>query len=87
MADVVIYTKNYCPYCRDAKELLQKKGLSFTEYDLMTEPQRRNEMIAKAGGRTTVPQIFINGQHLGGCDDIYALERQGKLDAIIRGAA
>ena len=87
MAEVVIYTKNFCPYCRDAKELLQKKGLSFTEYDLMNEPQRRNEMIAKAGGRTTVPQVFINGQHLGGCDDIYALERQGKLDAIIKGAA
>ena len=85
MADILIYTKNYCPYCQDAKALLQKKGVAFTEVDLEKQPGRRQEMIDKANGRTTVPQIFINSTHVGGCDDLYALERQGKLEPMLKG--
>lgn len=85
MAEVIIYTKTFCPYCIDAKALLKEKGLGFTEYDLLNVPDKRAEMLAKSNGRTTVPQIFINGTHVGGCDDLYAMERAGKLDALIKG--
>ena len=83
MPEVVIYTKDYCPYCHAAKELLASKGAAFTEIDLMKHPERRGEMIDKAGGRTTVPQIFIGGRHVGGSDDIYALDDACKLDSLL----
>ncbi|WP_296577618.1 glutaredoxin 3 [Phreatobacter sp.] len=83
MPEIVVYTKDYCPYCHAAKELLRKKGAAFTEVDIQKHPDRRAEMIQKAGGRTTVPQIFIGGRHVGGCDDIHALDGAGKLDPMI----
>ncbi|MBY0361767.1 MAG: glutaredoxin 3 [Phreatobacter sp.] len=83
MPEIVVYTKDYCPYCHAAKELLRKKGAAFTEVDIQKHPDRRAEMIQKAGGRTTVPQIFIGGRHVGGCDDIHALDSAGKLDPMI----
>lgn len=83
-ASITIYTKVYCPYCVRAKALLTQKGVSFTEFRIDEQPELRPEMIEKAQGRTTVPQIFINGQHIGGCDDLYALEAQGKLDPLLQ---
>ncbi len=82
-ADVVIYCSGYCPYCTRAKYLLQSKSVVFTEISLDTEPHRRDEMIERSAGLTSVPQIFINAQHIGGCDDLYALESQGKLDSLL----
>ncbi|MCW8409705.1 glutaredoxin 3 [Legionella sp. PATHC035] len=84
MAEVIIYSTAYCPYCVRAKELLQQKQVSFTEIRVDVQPELRDEMITKSG-RRTVPQIFINGQHVGGCDDLYALDAQGKLDTLLRG--
>ncbi|MBI2786344.1 MAG: glutaredoxin 3 [Legionella longbeachae] len=84
MAEVIMYGTGYCPYCHKARELLQKKNTSFTEIRIDLQPELRDEMMAKSG-RRTVPQIFINGQHIGGCDDLYALEAQGKLDKLLRG--
>lgn len=81
---VTIYTKEYCPYCVRAKALLNQKGVSFTEFRLDLQPELRDEMIARASGRTTVPQIFIGAQHVGGCDDLYALEAQAQLDALLQ---
>ncbi|MFM7631151.1 MAG: glutaredoxin 3 [Alphaproteobacteria bacterium] len=81
---IVIYTKAICPYCVRAKALLTKKGATFQEIDITDKPALRTEMIEKAKGRTTVPQIFIKGKHIGGCDDLHALEDQGKLDALLR---
>ena len=86
MADVIIYATKFCPYCISAKKLLRRKGVKFTEIDVTFNPELRAEMTRKAGGRHTVPQIFINGQHVGGCDDLYALEEAGKLDPLLRGA-
>lgn len=83
MSNVVIYTKDYCPYCHRAKALLESKGAQFTEFDIAQQPELRDEMIKKANGGTTVPQIFINDTHVGGCDDMMALEAQGKLDALL----
>lgn len=83
MPEIVIYTKDWCPYCQSAKSLLTSKGAAFTEIDLMKHPERRAEMIDKAGGRTSVPQIFIAGRHVGGSDDIHALDDAGKLDALL----
>lgn len=83
MAAVEIYSTMFCGYCMRAKRLLSQKNVAFTEYDLFAEPARRREMIARSGGRTTVPQIFINGTHIGGCDELYALEREGKLDSLL----
>lgn len=80
MAEVEMYTTMFCPYCSRARALLQKKGVDFSDIDIADEPQRRTEMIARAGGRRTVPQIFINGEHIGGCDELVALDRAGKLD-------
>jgi glutaredoxin 3 len=80
---VLIYTKTTCPFCVRAKALLAKKGAAFQEIEITDKPALRSEMIEKANGRTTVPQIFINGQHIGGCDDLHALEDQGKLDALL----
>jgi glutaredoxin 3 len=84
MPEITVYTKDYCPYCHAAKELLRKKGAAFTEIDIQKHPDRRAEMIQKAGGRSTVPQIFIGGQHVGGCDDIHALDSAGKLDPLLK---
>lgn len=85
MNNIVIYTKDYCPYCAMAKELLKQKQQTFTEVRIDVHPERRAEMISKSNGRTTVPQIFINGQHIGGCDDLHALEDQGTLDELLKG--
>jgi glutaredoxin 3 len=80
MAQVEMYATMFCPYCAQARALLEHKGVAFTEIDLYEEPRRRDEMIRRAGGRTTVPQIFIDGEHIGGCDDLVALDRAGGLD-------
>lgn len=82
---VTIYTKGYCPYCADAKALLNKKGVTFTEVDVAADRAEFSAMVARAGGRTTVPQIFIGATHVGGCDDIYALEARGGLDPMLKG--
>lgn len=84
MADIAIYTKSYCPYCRSAKELLKSKGRTFTEIDVEHDEAKRQEMIKKSGGRMTVPQIFINSKHIGGFDDLSALEAVGKLDLLLK---
>lgn len=81
MSNVVLYTKAYCPYCQRALALLTSKGVQFKNIDIGVQPELRDEMIAKAGGASTVPQIFINDEHIGGCDDMMAIEAQGKLDA------
>lgn len=83
MPSVTLYTKGWCPYCTAAKDLLRGKGVDFTEIDIDKTPRARAEMIAKAGGRSTVPQIFIGSRHVGGCDDLYALERAGRLDPLL----
>lgn len=82
MKPIVIYTKSWCPYCHSAKELLRRKGLTFTEIDVTTDRDGQVEMTRRAGGRTSVPQIFVGDTHVGGCDDLYALERAGRLDAL-----
>jgi glutaredoxin 3 len=83
MPPVTIYTKPWCPYCIAAKELLTEKGVPFTEIDIMGNANRRDEMITKARGRSTVPQIFIGDRHVGGCDDLYALDSRGELDPLL----
>jgi len=80
---VEIYSSMLCGFCYRAKKLLEKKGVAFEEIDVMLSPGKRQEMIQRSGGRTSVPQIFVDGQHLGNCDEIYALESQGKLDTIL----
>lgn len=85
MPAIIIYTKDYCPYCARAKELLKQKNQMYTEIDIGIHPERRDEMITKSNGRTTVPQLFINDLHVGGCDDLYALEHQGKLNELLQG--
>ncbi|OWK32607.1 glutaredoxin 3 [Sphingomonas mucosissima] len=86
MAQVEIYTKAWCPYCVRAKQLLASKGVEPAEFDITLGGAKRVEMIQRAGGRTTVPQIFINDRHVGGSDDLAALERAGKLDALLADA-
>jgi glutaredoxin 3 len=86
IATVEIYTKFACPYCYRAKQLLDVKSVSYAEFDAMGGPVRE-EMLARSNGRTTVPQIFIGGEHVGGCDDLYALEQAGKLDPMLKAAA
>lgn len=83
MAEVVIYTRQLCGYCARAKSLLASKGVSFTEHDATYSQDLRQEMIGKANGRSTFPQIFIDGKHVGGCDDLHALDRDGKLDPLL----
>ena len=82
-ASVEIYTWQTCPFCIRAKLLLWWKGVKFTEYKIDGNEQLRNDMAKRANGRRTVPQIFVNEKHLGGCDDIYELDRQGKLDPLL----
>ena len=84
MASVEIYTADYCPYCHRAKALLSQKNVEFTEYDVTVDREGRAAMTQRANGRTTVPQIFINGAHIGGCDDLCELEDNGKLDALLQ---
>ena len=83
MQAVEIYTSPICGFCHAAKRLLTSKGVSFAEVDVLQNPDRKPEMIQRAGGRHTVPQIFIGDTHVGGCDDLYALDRAGKLDALL----
>jgi glutaredoxin 3 len=83
MKEVRIYTARYCPYCTAAKSLLKRKGVAFTEIDIGGNWERRDEMIEKANGRVTVPQIFIGDVHVGGSDELQALEREGKLDQLL----
>jgi glutaredoxin 3 len=80
---ITVYTTKFCPYCHMAKELLRKKGVIFEEIDVSCCRELRVEMSQKAGGRSTVPQIWIGGTHVGGCDDLYTLEREGKLDVLL----
>ena len=84
MPAITIYTKGWCPYCSAAKTLLKEKGAAFTEIDIEAKPEKRAEMIQKAGGRTTVPQIFIGDRHVGGCDDLYALNDRGQLEPLLQ---
>ena len=81
--NVEIYTSPLCGFCHAAKRLLTSKGVSFAEVDVTREPQRRQEMLSRANGKYTVPQIFIGEIHVGGCDELYALERSGKLDPLL----
>ncbi len=83
MAKVEIYTKFLCPYCTRAKSLLASKGVEFTEYDITMGGPKRDEMLSRAPGRTTVPQIFIDDRHIGGSDDLAALDRAGGLDPLL----
>jgi glutaredoxin 3 len=83
MPKIIIYSKDPCPYCVRAKNLLRRKGIEFTEIKI-TSDEIKSEMIAKSGGRMTVPQIFINEKHIGGCDDLHALDAAGKLDELLK---
>lgn len=83
MARVEVYTRIFCGYCVDAKALLDAKGAAYDEIDITLDGARRAEMIARANGRSSVPQIFIDGAHVGGCDDLHALDAAGRLDAML----
>jgi glutaredoxin 3 len=80
MAKVELYTTQFCPYCTRARALLDRKGVAFTDINILDQPARRAEMIQRAGGRTSVPQIFIDGEHIGGSDELVALDHTGELD-------
>jgi len=84
MARIEMYTKAFCPYCTRAKQLLAAKGADFEEYDITMGGPHRAEMIQRANGRTTVPQIFIDDRHIGGSDDLYRLDREGGLEALLQ---
>ncbi|MEN3931668.1 glutaredoxin 3 [Microvirga sp. W0021] len=84
MPKIIIYAKSWCPYCKSAKQLLEQKGATFTEIDVEKEAGALDDMLAKSGGRKTVPQIFINDQHIGGFDDLYAFDQSGKLDPLLK---
>ena len=86
MTKVTIYTRPYCPYCVRAVSLLEQKGVAFTEIEAAFDPDKRQEMIQRAGGRATFPQIFVGDQHIGGCDDMMDLERSGRLDPLLKAA-
>jgi len=85
--NVIIYSKDYCPYCKRAKALLTQKGVNFTNIEVENNPKLMEEMIERAGGRRTVPQIFIDNLHVGGADDLFALDRAGLLDNMLGLAA
>ena len=87
MAEVTLYTRMMCGYCAAAKRLLDGKGVAYTEHDASFSPELRREMIQRANGRSTFPQIFIGDRHVGGCDELHALERQGQLDNLLNGAS
>ena len=86
MPAIDIYTSPLCGYCHAAKRLLNAKGVTFNEIDVLVQPDRKAEMMQRSNGARTVPQIFINDQHVGGCDDLYALDQQGKLDPLLQAA-
>ena len=83
MANIEIYTSPFCGFCYRAKSLLNDKGVDYIEVDIISQPKRHSEMIERAGGLQTVPQIFIDNQHIGGCDELYELEAKDKLDSIL----
>ncbi len=83
MADVTIYTRQFCGFCTRALKLLGDKGVAFEHIDAGMDAAKKREMVQRAGGRATFPQIFINGEHIGGCDELMALERSGKLDPLL----
>ncbi len=83
MAHVTLYTRPYCPYCMAAVDLLERKGADFTEIVANSDPQKRQEMLARSNGRSTYPQIFVGEKHIGGCDEMMALERKGQLDPLL----
>ena len=83
MKTVELYTSPLCGFCRSAKRLLSQKGVSFSEINILAQPDRKGEMIKRANGGRTVPQIFIGDIHVGGCDDLFALDRAGKLDKLL----
>jgi glutaredoxin 3 len=85
MQPVDIYTSPLCGFCHAAKRLLSQKGVPFTEIDIARQPAKRAEMMQRASGRHTVPQIFVGTSHVGGCDELFALERSGKLDPLLKG--
>jgi len=85
MAKVIMYTTMLCPYCHRAKALLKKKGATFTEIDVSTDPDKRDEMVSLSGGRRTVPQVFIDGRHVGGSEELAVLDATGKLDRLLAG--
>jgi glutaredoxin 3 len=85
MPPVEIYTTPFCPYCHDAKDLLKKKNVAYTEIDVSRDRALRQKMTERAHGRATVPQIFIGATHVGGCDELYALDGEGKLDPLLNG--
>ena len=84
MPHITVYTTPFCPYCMRAKALLNRKGVAFEEIDVSRSPADREAMIERANGGYTVPQIFIGGQHVGGCDDLYALDAKGELDRLLQ---
>ncbi|WP_108483816.1 glutaredoxin 3 [Oceaniglobus ichthyenteri] len=85
MANIEIYTSPFCGFCHSAKRLLTQKGAGFVETDVSRDPAQKKAMMQRANGRRTVPQIFINGTHVGGCDELFALDRAGKLDPMLAG--
>jgi glutaredoxin 3 len=85
MQTITIYTTPFCPYCTSAKLLLQRKNAPFTEIDVADDPAVRRRLVTLSGGKTSVPQIFIGARHIGGCDELYALEDAGELDALLAG--
>jgi glutaredoxin 3 len=85
MPKIEIYTSQFCGYCARAKRLLSQKGVDYIDYDVIEDPDKRTEMVQRAGGRMTVPQIFIDGKHVGGCDDLYDLDQAGRLDPLLGG--
>lgn len=87
MQPVTIYTTAWCPYCSAAKSLLKEKGAAFRELDVEKTQGARAAMVERTGGRTSVPQIFVGESHVGGCDDLYALDRAGKLDPLLKASA
>jgi glutaredoxin 3 len=87
MASIEVYTTPYCPYCDAAKELLRSKGADFVEINVAGNRELRARMVERAGGRMTVPQIFVGATHVGGCDDLYALDDAGGLDPLLNGGA
>lgn len=82
--EIILYTKDYCPYCKQAKALLTSKGVTFTEYEVADDPEKFSEMIKRSNGGRTVPQIFIGETHIGGATDLFALDKAGKLDPLLK---
>lgn len=84
-AKIEVYSGDYCPYCVRAKSLLKQRGLDFVEYNVQQDPDKKTEMMKRSNGSRSIPQIFINDQHVGGCDELYTLDKKGQLDAWLGG--